>query len=472
MPSGTGSPAMTPASSPSLHGLRLFRSIAFVLMSCSLAAGCGGPAEASPRTDVLEPVEEPGGQVQSPAQSCAAVWLGDRQMATTKADEITSVWVDESGNILTTGFENGTVGQTNIEPSGNSRGVVRKYWPSGVTMWTKNIETAGTDTVEHLISGPDGHVIVVGRTTDVVSGSTNGGQFDLFAMELGAGGTPVSSLQAGDVRPQHPVKIASTSQGNLVVAGYDDLFVDHQQVMDSENSFLSSYVPYPAQERWRWRSESLENPDRITGMTLNAPYNDEIYVSGFKFFEDAESFGGAFVRRYDLSGQQIWATQIGFVATEVDELLISPLGELFAAGSTQLPTIGGEGRGLSDAYIASIDRITGTVLWASKVGTSEHDFVTAFAQGPNGDLYVAGDTFGAFPGFTNQGERDLFVLRFSSTGQLLSIWQRGTSAREHAAGLWVDACNNIYLGGFTEGGLVPGAVPKGRDSFLLKVTMP
>jgi hypothetical protein len=442
-------------------------------MSCSLAAGCGGTTEALQQTDPLEPTEEPGRPVQSFAQSCNTPWLGDHQFGTSKADEITSVWVDENGYIFTTGFENGTVGQTNIEPSGNARGVVRKLWPTGALLWQKNIETSGTDTVEHLIGSSNGHVTVVGRTTGVVSGNSNGGQFDLFAMELeGTFGLTYSSLQTGDARPQHPLKLASTSEGNLVFAGYEDLFVQHQQVMDTENSFLSSYVPASAQERWRWRSESLENPDRITGMTLNAPYNDEIYVSGFKFFGDAESFGGAFVRRYDLSGTQLWATQIGFVATEVDELLISPTGELFAAGSTQLPMLGGESRGLSDAYITSIDRTTGAMLWASKAGTSEHDFVTAFAQGPNGDLYVAGDTFGAFGDFTNQGERDLFVIRFSSTGELLNIWQRGTPARDHAAGLWVDACNNIYLGGFTEGSLVNGTTPRGRDSFLLKVTMP
>jgi hypothetical protein len=112
------------------------------------------------------------------------------------------------------------------------------------------------------------------------------------------------------------------------------------------------------------------------------------------------------------------------------------------------------------------------MLWVSKAGTSEHDFVTAFAQGPNGDLYVAGDTFGAFEGFTNQGERDLFVLRFSSTGALLGIWQQGTTARDHAAGLWVDSCNNVYLGGFTEGSIIEGTTPQGRDAFLMKVRVP
>lgn len=411
------------------------------------------------------------GEIDGGSNSCAVRWQGDRQWGTQQADEVNSVWVDESNNIYTVGYENGIVGQTNIEPTGDSKAVVIKYAPDGAQLWRRVIETSGTDSMEHLIGSNQGHIYAVGRTTGALSGFTNGGQFDLFALELNADGIPVRAMQSGDRRPQHPLKIGTSRDGNLVIVGYEDLYVENRLVLDSENGFVSSYVLSTAEQQWRWRSMSADNPDRVTGFTMNSPTNDELYTSGFQLFQDTESMGGAFIRRYDLDGTQRWLTQIGFTATEVDELLISPAGDLFAAGSTQLP-IGGETQGLSDAYIASISRLTGEILWVSKTGTTEHDFVTAFAQSPNGDLYVAGDTFGAFGQFTNKGERDLFVLRFSTTGQLLGMWQHGTTARDHSAGLWVDSCNNVYLGGFTEGSLIEGRPPQGRDAFLIRVPMP
>ncbi|WNG58480.1 hypothetical protein F0U59_29845 [Archangium gephyra] len=434
-------------------------------LSANDDAGADGGSNEPADGGQAEPAD--GGQA-----ACTASWRGDRQYGTLQADETLSVWADEIGNVYTVGYENGLVGQTNIEPAGDSRAVVTKHGPDGRVSWHRILDTSGTDTAEHLIRASEGHLYVVGRTTGSFNGFINRGQFDVFVVELDAEGQSVHVMQSGDERPQHPSKLGLNAVGNLVIAGHDDLFVEHSQVMDSENGFIGSYDLLSAAQQWLWRSASLENPDRITGLAMNAPVSDAVYVSGFKFFGDKESLGGGFVRRYDLDGTQRWFTQIGFVATEVDELLVSPEGGLFAAGSTQLPSVGGQGQGLADAYVASLDPQTGVIRWVSKTGTPEHDLVSAFARGPTGDFYVAGDTFGAFPGYTNQGERDLFVLRFDSSGRLLSSWQQGTAERDHAAGLWVDSCNNVYLAGFTEGRLIGDSGPGGRDAFLMKVNMP
>jgi len=281
----------------------------------------------------------------------------------------------------------------------------------------------------------------------------------------------VWSLQDGDERPQHPMKLGTDPRGNLFIAGFDDLYVENRTVLDAENSILARLNPSAPEQRWWWRSTSTFNPDRTTGMAVSDT-GDELYVSGFKHFEDEEGVGGGIVRRLDPDGQQRWITRVGFAATEVDELLIAPNGKLFAAGSTML-SIGGPNQGAADAYIALLDRQTGELRWVVNAGTSEHDVVTALAVGPSGDLYVAGETEGSFPGQTHQGGRDLFVLRFDASGNLRGAWQRGTAGDEHAGGIWVDSCHNVFLTGYTEGALIEGQAPAGgRDMFLMKVPMP
>jgi hypothetical protein len=421
---------------------------------------------------------EPDSGTDAGPVTCTSPWVGDRQEGTATSDETLSVWVDGDGDIYTTGYAGGRVGETNIEPSGNSRAVVARYAADGRLRWRRDIDTAGTDTAEHVTGGRErGTVRVVGRTTGTLEGQTQGGQFDVFLMELDAEGHTLSTLQHGDARPQHPLKVAVDSAGHVVVAGYDDLFVQNRVVLDAENGFVARFTQPPEGPLaldWRVRSQLVDNPDRLTGLALS-PAEDAVFTSGFKFFPDDEGPGGAFVRRLDSAeGAPRWTTFLAPVGTEADELLMTPEGGLLLAGSTQLALEPGvPAVGEVDVILALLDPDSGEVRWLRQVGTPRSELALALARAPNGDVYVAGDTLGSFPGFTHQGGRDLFVLRFSAKGVLLGAWQHGTPANDHVTGLAVDACGNALVTGYTEGSLVPGAEHQGsRDAFLLRVAPP
>jgi hypothetical protein len=72
---------------------------------------------------------------------------------------------------------------------------------------------------------------------------------------------------------------------------------------------------------------------------------------------------------------------------------------------------------------------------------------------------------------TNQGGADLFAMKFSATGDLLSVWQRGTPADDFVTSMAADHCGNVFVGGFTGGALVPGHPSVGgEDMFILRAT--
>jgi beta-propeller repeat-containing protein len=113
-------------------------------------------------------------------------------------------------------------------------------------------------------------------------------------------------------------------------------------------------------------------------------------------------------------------------------------------------------------------------LWVTAAGSTESDFPTAMAFDSAGNIYVAGQTLGTVASATpNQGGVDVFAVKVGPSGGVLSAWQRGGAGDDMAAGIAVDICGAVYVGGFTTGTLV-AAHPSagGRDMFLLKAALP
>src|SRR5580692_1889095 len=64
-----------------------------------------------------------------------------------------------------------------------------------------------------------------GGTSGAFPTFVNQGQFDLFLARLDPGGQVTSLLQAGNERPQHPVRLGLAPGGAVLVAGWDDTYI-------------------------------------------------------------------------------------------------------------------------------------------------------------------------------------------------------------------------------------------------------
>ena len=66
----------------------------------------------------------------------------------------------------------------------------------------------------------------------------------------------------------------------------------------------------------------------------------------------------------------------------------------------------------------------------------------------------------------------MFVAKVGPSGGVLSTWQKGSAGDDLAAGVAVDRCGSVFVGGFTTGSLVPGHPNAGgRDMFLVKAAL-
>jgi hypothetical protein len=106
-------------------------------------------------------------------------------------------------------------------------------------------------------------------------------------------------------------------------------------------------------------------------------------------------------------------------------------------------------------------------VWTRLAGTGNYDEGYAVAADPAGNCIIAGETLGGmFPSF--YGKRDLFVAKYDTNGNLLWGRQRGTSERDCAFGLATDSLGNIYATGFTAAALDGQSHIGNWDIFLMK----
>lgn len=107
----------------------------------------------------------------------------------------------------------------------------------------------------------------------------------------------------------------------------------------------------------------------------------------------------------------------------------------------------------------------------ANLGTSAYDFITDAVSDSDGNIYVTGYTYGALPGFSNQGYSDAFVAKYDYTLDL--IWVRQIGSSNYDYGLAIDLNPGetyVYIAGETYGAL-QGTNAGSSDIFYSKISV-
>jgi len=431
----------------------------------------GGAADAAAESAADAP------PINTGPPSCNLAWK-DLQVGTELDDQIWGLTTDENHNIYASGYEHGVTGVTNIEPDGDSQGVVLKIDPTGAVLWKAVLDTSATDTVEDVaIEAGTGRVYVVGRTSGAFDGFVNQGQFDMFLATLDADGKTTTIFQAGDERPQHPVRLNLGPNNVLGVAGYDDTYIPTNFVMSRDDGFVASFdrsaIPTGnfTTNFVKYVPLSAQILNRITGVAVEHDGSGSMYVTSL-------ITGGAqigiYVKKYNSDGTIAWSHRItSFSADAANAVGLSPSGDLFVTGAT-FATLGAANFGQQDAFVLKVDKATGNIIWAVQQGGPGSDYPTAMAFDDSGNIYIAGyTTDSVVPTITNQGGFDAFAMKFGTDGALLSTWQKGTANDEFVTSMTVDHCGKAFVGGSSKGAVVDGgtATAGGYDMFVLRAAL-
>ncbi len=206
------------------------------------------------------------------------------------------------------------------------------------------------------------------------------------------------------------------------------------------------------------------------GYDIAVSSDGSTYVTG-KFKSSDLDFGNGvtlastgnydmYLAKFDKQGQIVWAKQAG--SSSVDEgrtVAIDADGNVIVAGifvkTIHFDNDSLENHGNYDIFIAKYDP-NGNMLWLKQAYTSNQDKAVDIAV-DNDNNYIVTGYFGnnatdtlVYDGtnIISNGERDIFVLKLNSDGNLQWGISGGGKANDEATALAIDKSNNIYVTGY------------------------
>ena len=103
-----------------------------------------------------------------------------------------------------------------------------------------------------------------------------------------------------------------------------------------------------------------------------------------------------------------------------------------------------------------------------QLGTSKQDWGSGVTTDSSGNIYLTGGTKGGLDGNTNSGGKDIFLVKYNSSGTKQWTKQLGTSSYDRGNGVSTDSSGNIYVTGYTREGLDGNTNSGSYDIFLVK----
>ena len=240
-------------------------------------------------------------------------------------------------------------------------------------------------------------------------------------------------LNWGGIYEDVGYEVATDSQNNVYLAGWTDLTGS-----DNCDIIISKY-DLNGQEGWvkTWGGSS---DDRAYDIYIDA--SDNVYIVGTtKSLGDSD--GDLIIIKFDTLGNEIWNKTWGGNQYDTGRYIIEDtFGNFYVSGQSS-----SFGDADGDALLVKFNN-NFEELWNVTWGGSESDIANKVEKGSDGNIYVIGHSDSLDP---SPGESDVFLLKYSSSGDF--EWERdwGTSYSQRGIGLALDSNDNIYITGYTFG---------------------
>ncbi len=406
-----------------------------------------------------------------------------KQMGTNGVDVAIDVTTDDKGNFYVIGNTTGALKGAN---QGGYDVWIAQYDQKGKQKWIQQYGTAQGDVGWEIEAFTDQkgktNLYVTGATTGSLAqkyGGTgaNEGYQDIWIARLDDKGKIIWIQQnpqpIGGAEIDNSLNIDVDAAGNLYQSGITAEAVDSPLAPIQDFSWVAKYNQSGALQ-W-FNGNSLESTDQVGfdetyGVAASA--DGSTYATGFT----QNNLGGPrigvydlWLSRFDTQGQQLWVKKFGSVNYEfgwgVDT---DKQNNAYVAGLTR-GDLGGPNQGENDVFITKYDS-SGNQQWIKQFGTAGDDglYLGDITVDDAGNIYVAGFTDSVLAGGSNQGGYDAWVAKYDTNGQQRWISQFGSSELDFSSGLTVDDKGQVYVTGYTQGSL--GAVNNGSvDAWITKI---
>lgn len=185
-----------------------------------------------------------------------------------------------------------------------------------------------------------------------------------------------------------------------------------------------------------WSKTFAEDADTTLRAAVNAP-DGNLVAAGYC---DPEGTGiyDVYLLKITPDGTQIWNRTIGGANTQKAYSMTTAPDGYVLAGESQSPQTD------TDAYIAKVD-LDGNLVWSKTVGGKAADSASYIGSTQDGGYLVCGFTFSF-----GAGNRDFWLIKISSEGQVLFSCTAGDAGYQEAYAAIDEGGNQYVMVGWTD----------------------
>jgi hypothetical protein len=414
-------------------------------------------------------------------------------------------------------------GTSNFVGAGDSDVFITKLNSDGSTAWAKSFGGTGLDAGTSIKLDSSGNIYTTGYfkgTADFDPGTgtsnlTSAGDFDAFISKLNSDGSFAWAKSFGGTLGDGARSMSLDSSGNIYTTGFFQGTVDFDPgngtsnltsagSAGSSNAFISK-LNSDGSFAWAKRFGGTNNTDAAS-ITVDSSGN--IYTTGY--FNGTADFdpgtgtynltspGGnnVFVSKLNSDGSFAWAKTFvnswGGASDYSYDIEVDSSGNVYTAGVLGGTVDFDPGPGtynLTGGGFVSKLNSDGSFAWARQVaGSGGFNYCTDLKLDSSGNVYVTGKFMGTFdfdpgPGtynLTSAGNSfDVFIYKLNSDGSFAWAKNYGGVGEESGSTITVDSSGNIYNAGtFGYWGqpidFGSGPLPRSgqQDIFVMKLTAP
>ena len=322
----------------------------------------------------------------------------------------------------------------------------------GTLLWQRMLGGSSYEDGGSVISTSDGGCIIVGETRsndgDV---SNNYGAYDVWVVKLNSNGTIEWEKSLGGSGPDSGYGIRELADGGYVLLG----------ITSSTNGMISD--PKGSTDSWLVKLD--DSGELVWEKTLGGSLSDALRSiantsdGGFILAGNTSSTDGdvsgnhgggdVWVVKVDSVGNIQWQNCFGGSLQDVAEVVAPAAGGGYFIGAYTNSFDGDvtNGRGGNDFWLIKTDD-AGNLLWQRPAGTTNHEYARGMAVTSDGGAILAGGV-GLADGDVSQvyGGIDAWLVRFSSTGDLLWEKNMGSTGDDALAAVIQTADGGFLVGG-------------------------
>lgn len=374
--------------------------------------------------------------------------------------------VDSSGDIYITGMAFGDV--SNDSGSGEADLFLRKVNPDGTKHWLRQVDSSnsGTDFVQDIaINTASDSIYLAGYTSGSMPGNTTSGAYDVFVMKYDVSGDQKWIKQLGSSFDDFCWGITADTSDNIYLTGstFGSMPGSGKTNTEGVDLFLMK-LDSAGSTVW---SRQLGTDNRVSTYTYSQSFGTalamdttgDILLVGFSndaIFGTNSGGNDILLAKYDTAGNQVWTRQFGTLYSDyIRDVVTSAGGDIYFTGysyGTLDPSHDFSGTNDYSEILTGKYDGNGNRIWIRQAGTSVGDWGYGIELDASEDVFVTGNTNGDVTG-DNAGEMDFFLLRYNSSGVHQATVQNGSSVNDSANGIVIDGSNRIYLTGRTFGTL-------------------